>query len=95
MLKLKKEGTDMKKRVRLLRSIMLAATFVTVGLSGGFAWADTNVTVSTVQTIDRPGTCAATGRGCAVPEPSSLILLAAGAVGLGAFGIWRRMNRAN
>ena len=82
----------MNKRVGLLGSIMLAATFVTVGLSGGFAWADGTVIVNTVTTdlvrvvpIDKPDIRR-------VPEPSPLILLGIGLAGLGIFGLWRRMN---
>lgn len=86
----------MKKRVRLLGSIMLAATFVTVGLSGGFAWAADTLTVSTVTTdlVRVPLPIEIKPR-ISVPEPSSLILLAVGVIGLGAFGIWRRMSRTN
>ena len=63
----------MKKRVGFLGSIMLAATFVTVGLSGGFAWAaDTLLTVNTVTTdLVRVPPPSDIRPGVRVPEPSS------------------------
>jgi hypothetical protein len=99
MLQHKKEGADMKKRVGLIGSIIVGAALVTVGVSGDLAWAGKQGELNGEGYIgnsvngDRghTGDRGDKGKGHSVPEPSSVILLGAAAVGLGIWS-WRRKS---
>jgi hypothetical protein len=89
----------MKKRVELIGSIVLGAAIVTVGLSGDFAWAAKQGELNGAGCIGNCGNSDKAdkgdrgdkGKGHSVPEPSSVILLGAAAVGLGIWS-WRRKS---
>src|SRR6185295_7359385 len=96
MLQLNKEGADMKKRVGLIGSIVVGAALVTVGASGDFAWAGKQGELIGAGSIGNSGNGdrgdkGDKGKGHSVPEPSSVILLGAAAVGLGIWS-WRRKS---
>jgi hypothetical protein len=91
----------MKKRVGLIGSIVVGVAIVTMGLSGDFAWAAKQGELNGAGCITNCGNGdkgvkgdkenGDTGKGHAVPEPSSVILLGAAVVGLGIWS-WRRKS---
>ncbi|OAI49310.1 hypothetical protein AYO43_03150 [Nitrospira sp. SCGC AG-212-E16] len=101
MLEFKREGTDMKKRVGLIGSIVVGAAIVSVGLSGDFAWAAKQGELNGAGCIGNCGNSDKAdkgdkgngdkGKGHAVPEPSSVMLLGAGLAGLGIWA-WRKKS---
>jgi hypothetical protein len=105
MLVRNKEGADMKKRVGVIGSIIVGAALVTVGVSGNFAWAGKQGELNGAGCIGNcgngdkadkgdkgdKGDRGDKGKGHSVPEPSSVILLGAAAVGLGIWS-WRRKS---
>jgi PEP-CTERM motif len=97
MLQRKRKGANKKKRVGLIGSIVVGAALVTVGVSGDFAWAAKQGELNGAGCIGNCGNGdkgnngdrGDKGKGHSVPEPSSVILLGAAAVGLGIWS-WRR-----
>ncbi len=89
----------MKKRVGLIGSIVVGAALVTVGVSGDLAWAGKHGELNGAGSIANTGNGdrgdrgdrGDKGKGNSVPEPSSVILLGAAAVGLGIWS-WRRKS---